>query len=145
MPSICSIQNSHVELTRKEYPHLKGIWFSGVLQCQSELEVDFLIGADYLWSFQNGETRRGKVGEPVFIETELGWVLSGPMRVRNEERVKSAQVMVVGQHIERESMESVVQKLWGFEGLGITESNKVHEEFLEGVNFTGNRYSVKLP
>ena len=48
---------------------------------QEELEIDVLLGSDYLWSFQTGGTRRGRVGEPVAVETELGWVLSGPLKM----------------------------------------------------------------
>ena len=32
-----------------------------------------------------------------------------------------------------------------FEALGINEKDKVHEEFLASISFTGSRYSVKLP
>ncbi|CAB4035556.1 Hypothetical predicted protein, partial [Paramuricea clavata] len=81
VPEICriqTIQNSHVQLARREYPHLKGRWSSDVSKCQGELEIDALIGTDYLWNFQTGVTKRGKSGELVAIETELGWVLSGP-------------------------------------------------------------------
>ena len=41
--------------------------------------MDVLIGADYLWSFQTGNFVRGGVGEPVAIETQLGWVVSAPL------------------------------------------------------------------
>ena len=57
VPEICTVQNSHVELARKHYSHLEGIWFSDVVKSQEELEVDVLIGADYLWRFQSGDTR----------------------------------------------------------------------------------------
>ena len=67
-PEVCTVQNSHVELARK-HSHLKSIWFSDVVKSQEELEVDVLIGADYLWMFQTGDTRRGKSGEPVAIKT----------------------------------------------------------------------------
>ena len=77
VPEICSIQNAHVELARKEYPHLKGIWFSDVCKEEEELEIDILIGSDYLWSFQTGSTRRGKTGDPVAVQTELRWALHG--------------------------------------------------------------------
>ncbi|CAB4040249.1 Hypothetical predicted protein, partial [Paramuricea clavata] len=146
VPEICRIQNSHVEIARREYPHLKGIWFSDVSKCQGELEIDVLIGADYLWNFQTGVTKRGKSGEPVAIETELGWVLSGPLRVQDIEGAELAQVNFVAQTMNNEdSLESNVQKLWSFEGLGICEEDKVHEEFLDGISFTGSRYAVKLP
>ena len=34
VPEICSVQNSHAELARREYPLLKNIWFSDV--CKSD-------------------------------------------------------------------------------------------------------------
>ena len=145
VPEICSIQNAHVELARKEYPHLKGIWFSDVCKEEEELEIDILIGSDYLWSFQTGSTRRGNAGDPVAIETELGWVLSGPLRMQEAGSASVLQVNFAGQTSDIESLERNVQKLWSFEALGINEKDKVHEEFLDSINFTGNRYSVKLP
>ena len=72
MPKISSIQNGHVELARNEYPHLKGLWFSDVCKAQDELEIDILVGADYLWNFQKECTIRGKPDEPVAVQTELG-------------------------------------------------------------------------
>ena len=72
VPEICSVQNSHVELAHREYLHLKNIWFSDVCKSDEQLEIDVLIGSDYLWYFQTGITKRGKLGEPVAIETQLG-------------------------------------------------------------------------
>ena len=48
VPKISSIQNGHVELARNEYLHLKDLWFSDVCKAQEELEIDILVGADYL-------------------------------------------------------------------------------------------------
>ncbi|XP_028409306.1 uncharacterized protein LOC114531905 [Dendronephthya gigantea] len=80
------------------------------------------------------------------MKTELGWVLSGPLRVQDIERAEPVQVNFVAQRLSSEdSLESNVQKLWSFEGLGISEEDKVHEEFLDEISFTGSRYSVKLP
>ena len=146
VPEICSVQNSHVELARREYPHLKNIWFSDVCKSDEQLEIDVLIGSDYLWYFQTGITKRGKLGEPVAIETRLGWVLSGPLKMPNLDQVTVAQVNFVGQGNDLSSLEKNVERLWSFEGLGIVEKDdKVHEEFLDGITFTGSRYSVKLP
>jgi hypothetical protein len=39
VPEICRIQNGHLEQARREYPHLKGIWFSDVSKYQGELEI----------------------------------------------------------------------------------------------------------
>ena len=147
VPEICTVQNSHVELARKHYSHLKSIWFSDVVKSQEELEVDVLIGAHYLWMFQTGDTRRGKSGEPVAIKTELGWVLSGPLTGMEVEGQGVTQVNFVGQTMswDSDSLESNIERLWSFEGLGIVEKDRVHEHFLDGILFTGNRYSVKLP
>ena len=72
-------QNKHLELVHGNYPHLANIWLSDVCQHKDQLEIDVLIGADYLWSFQTGNVVRGGVGEPVAIEMQLGWVVSGPL------------------------------------------------------------------
>ncbi|XP_048583524.1 uncharacterized protein LOC125563014 [Nematostella vectensis] len=79
VPEISNIPNSHVELVRDQFPHLEGLWFSDGNRGEERLEIEVLVGADYLWQFQRGCVIRGKVEEPVAIETELGWVLSGPM------------------------------------------------------------------
>ena len=42
-------------------------------------------------------------------------------------------------------LEGNLQMLWDLETLGITESNEVHEEFVDNITFNGSRYSVKLP
>ena len=110
--------------------------------------IDVLTGADYLWSFQKGCTIRGNPDEPVAVETELGWVLSGPMKSSgNESEACSVQVNLIGSaRKERLNLESDVHKLWDMETLGIIESeDEVHEAFINTVSFTGNRYSVRLP
>lgn len=88
-----------------------------------------LIGADYLWSFQEGRTIRGEPNEPVAIESHLGWVLSGPLRGHCED----SQIIVnfVGHDLSRNGdnpeLEECVAKLWDFETLRIREDNEVHE------------------
>ena len=148
VPEISTIQNSHIEIAKYEYPHLKGLWFSDVSKGRKEMSIDVLIGVDYLWSFQKGCTIRGNPDEPVAMETELGWVLSGPMKSsENESEARSVQVNLIGSvHEERLNLESDVHKLWDMETIGIIESeDEVHEAFVKSVSFTGNRYSVRLP
>ena len=54
-----------------------------------------MIGADYLWYFQEGRTIRGQRDEPVAVETSLGWVLSGPMKELKSSVVLKGQVNLV--------------------------------------------------
>ena len=42
------------------------------------VSVDVLIGADYYWSFFTGNIIKGDPYGPVALETNLGWVSSGP-------------------------------------------------------------------
>ena len=42
--------------------------------------MDLLLRVDYLWEFERGQTVRGESEEAVAIETELGWVLPGPLK-----------------------------------------------------------------
>ncbi|XP_048589498.1 uncharacterized protein LOC125573176 [Nematostella vectensis] len=70
VPEISSIPNGHVELARDQFPHLKGLWFSDVNRNEERLEIEILVRADYLWHFQKERVIRGKVQEPVAIETE---------------------------------------------------------------------------
>ena len=55
VPNITQIRNEHIEAKKTKYPHLQGLWFSDVNRAREILEIDPLIGADYLWSFQGGE------------------------------------------------------------------------------------------
>ena len=77
---ISRISNKHVEVVKKDFSHLPNLWFSDVCRTKQELEIDLLIGSDYLWKFQMDQTIRGEPEEPVAIETELGYVLSGPLK-----------------------------------------------------------------
>ena len=93
-------------------------------------------------------TKRGGSGQPVAIETALGWVLSGPLKIRESGTTEFAQVNLITESLkgwDEDSLENNVRKLWSFEGLGISEGGSVHEEFLDNISFTGIRYSVKLP
>ena len=80
VPEISNITNEHVEVVKNDYPHLRDLWFSDVCQTKKELVIDLLIGSDYLWEFQKGRTMQGEREEPVAVETELGWVLSCPLK-----------------------------------------------------------------
>ena len=120
--SISSIKNEHIERRKAEFSHLKGLWFSDVCKSKEQLEVDILIGSDYLWCFQVGGTRRGELHEPVAVETKLGWVLSGPMK--GARKVNEVNVNFVGHtpviakkdakpDEDLKELEKSVQK-WGF-------------------------------
>ena len=118
------------------------------LRClRDDLEIDALIGADYLWTFQAGNVVRGEAHEPVAVETELGWVISGPLTYsQSADKGQVVQVNFVGSdRVSPDSLDRNVQRLWDLETLGVTACDGVYEEFMESIFFNGARYSVKLP
>ena len=148
VPEISQVQNEHLEIVRKDYPHLSHIWLSDICKEREDLEIDVLIGADYLWTFQTGNVVRGEAHEPAAVETELGWVISGPLTYsQSADKVQVVQVNSVGSDsVSPDSLDRNVQRLWDLETLGVnTECDGVYEEFMESIFFNGARYSVKLP
>ena len=85
------------------------------------LEIIVLIGADYLWQFQKRCIIRGKVEEPVAVETELGWVLSGPMKCKYAEfvgRFSTVQAnLIVQYYLSSQIVMERVKELWYLETL----------------------------
>ena len=76
-----------------------------------------MIGADYLWEFQRRTTKRGWGGpeEPVAVHSELGWVLSGPLKRQDVDSRQEVSVNFIGQDrvaFDRASLNSEVRKLW---------------------------------
>ena len=141
VPEISRVRNEHLEIARRNHPHLAQIWLSDVCKGSKQLEIDLLIGADYLWSFQTGSVVRGKVNEPVAVQTELGWVISGPLSYEQPAyRAQEVQVNFVGSDsIMTESLERNVQRLWDLEALGIAGSSEVYEDFVDSIAFNGTR------
>ena len=145
VPEISTIPNVHIERVKHSYSNLRGIWFSDVDRGASQLQVDVLVGSDYLWEFHGRQTIRGEADQPVAVETALGWVLSGPLRGEGEQE---SQMNLVSQHCSSEpdsSLEAEIRELWNLDVLGIIEKDEVHEAFVNNLSFNGVRYSVKLP
>jgi len=96
-------------------------------------------------------TVRREAEEPVAVETELGWVSSGPLKKRDHLETSSQEVSVsfVGQDsvdLDKASLDLEISRLWDLESLGIkSQDNEVHESFENEIEFVGGSYSVKLP
>ena len=62
-----------------KYNYLKNLDFADKYTSDnSEKSIDILIGMDYYFNFVTGKIKRGPPGCPVAIESNLGWILSGP-------------------------------------------------------------------
>ena len=147
---ISTVANYHIDVINNAYPHLMNIEFSDFSD-EDYLEIDVLIGANYLWSFQDGHVIRGGRNQPVAIETALGWVISGPLEGKNSDH--SSFVNSVCHVIDpfplpdknASDVDKNMHKLWDLDTLGIRVEDEVHKSVIDNISFTGTRYSVGLP
>ena len=141
VPEIANIVNEHVEFAKHDYPHLKKLYFSDVAKNKEELEVDILVGANFIWQFQKGETIRGGPSDPVAIHTTLGWFLSGPLRSKSilsdEPSVSNANLVSASTKQEKQLLEEMVSRFWDLDTLGICPGNEVHEKLIDEISFSG--------
>ena len=150
VPDISKVRNEHIEVVKADYPHLKEIWFSDVSKGEETLNIDALVGSDYLWNFQEGETIRGEEEhDPVAVKTKLHWVLSGPLKGKTEVGTVKVNLNVsrcVPHSVGGSILDGEVKRLWDLETLGIREEEEsMYEPLFDNISFNGTRYSVQLP
>ena len=115
------------------------------------MEIDILVGIDFLHTLQDGQTIRGEPGEPVAVKMKLGWVLSGPLKGKKVSSVENVNINFVidsqslHTNTHNASLDKEVQKMWDLETIGIGKVDDVYEDFLDNVRHTAERYTVKLP
>ena len=155
VPNICSpIGSQRIDTAKEHFAYLRGIEFVDDDHENEDLEIDVLIGADFMWSFFTGETKRGENGQgPVASCTILGWVLSGPVP-GGSKNSQLLSVNFVSTHVlkitsepkhKKAETEELLGWLWDLESIGIRDKETVHEAFLENISFTNGQYCVKLP
>ena len=102
VPTICSpIESQEINTAKNQFAHLQDIELADSNHGNEELQIDLLIGANFMWSFFTGVTKRAENNEgPVASCTILGWVLSGPVSgERKKPRLSS--VNFVSTHVPR--------------------------------------------
>ena len=147
---ISTINNIHVEEIKKSYAHLSNVYFSDVCRSADFLEIDILIGSNYLWNFQEGPVIRGGPKEPVAVKTVLGWVLSGPVSGKSDNFDSDTLVSLVIEPTPLSSKDMLdvnksIHRLWDLETFGVRIDDDVHQKAINDISFNGERYSVGLP
>ncbi len=93
------------------------------------MDVDLLIGSDYYWGLTTGRVRHGE-GGPVVVETNLGWVLAGPVPVAEQSLSLVTTHALRVDACEKSNLNDTLRAFWELESLGITGSDRsVHQEF----------------
>lgn len=151
VPIICeALACQPITLCRDSYKHLAGLPLADPSNGLDALEVDILIGCDHYWSFITGKTKRGDDG-PVGVETELGWVLSGPVGPVPYAETQTTLVTHT-LHIEsvpqqsEQSLDERLKSFWDLESFGIVQPDRTMlDEFQDSIRLVDGRYEVSLP
>ena len=157
IPFLClSIQGQSIEtFDISKYNYLQNLDFADKYTSDnSEKSIDILIGMDYYFNFVTGKIKRGPPGCPVAIESNFGWILSGP-NGRAKKKSKFVSSNIVNLHtmfvdnITRKtdddlSLKGSIQRFWEVENVGVDE-HPVYENFKQSISFDGERYVNALP
>ena len=147
VPHICEpLFNAAVDLER--YPHLKALDFASDLEHNSQFRPDILLGSDQYWTLLTGELIKSTSG-PVALNSQLGWILSGPVTVKeaiSQHTALVTHVLRVDGMTESRCLEKELHSFWEIESLGIVEDESlVQTQFEDNVKFENGRYMVSLP
>ena len=62
--------------------------------------VDLLVGLDYYFSFVSGKIIRGNPGNPVAVESILGWMVCGPTQLFIDKKEAFNNLIRIGDSLE---------------------------------------------
>ena len=156
VPLICSpLSNQAINFAKDMYPHLRNLPLADCGDGIADLEIDVMIGADFVHCFLLDQVVRGEQPlSPVAILTRFGYVLSGPVQVPSRNTCSSN--ITVSHVLKTDAMifqrdnelNEQLKEFWNCESLGIQNDNVSFEieNVMEGkINFKENRYEVSLP
>ena len=154
VPHICSdLQGQDLHWVKENYQRLKDIDFADTCTDCGPMQIDLLIGSDYIWNFLDGKTIRGEKsghGGPAAVSTKVGWVLSVPVENLPQEKLSGMQFLSthdlrVDSRETEETLQKDLQQLWDLDSFGIRDQDTVHEAFEKNLTFKDGRYSLHLP
>ena len=157
IPFLClSIQGKSIEtLDFSKYNYLKNLDFTDKYTSDnSEKSIDILIGIVYYFNFVTGKIKRGPPGCPVAIESNFGWILSGPNGTTEKKgrfvssNIANSHTMFVNNithKIDNDlNLKDSIQKFWEVENVEVDE-HPVFENFKQTISFDRERCVTALP
>ena len=144
VPFICSkLKVPSVNLVKSQYVYLQDVKLAE--PPTSIQNVDILVDLDYYFSFVSGKIIRGNPGNPVAVESILGWMVCGPTQLFIDKKETFNNLIRIGDSLEGFGEESELKcelkKFWEVESV----SEDINEKFNENVYFNGKRYVSSLP
>ena len=128
VPRICSdLQGQDLHWVKETYQRFKDIDLADTCTDGGPMQIDLLIGSDYIWNFFDGKTIQGEEsgqGGLVAVTTKVGWVLSGPVENLPQEKLSSIQfllthVLRVDSRETEDTLQKDLQRLWDLDSVGI--------------------------
>ena len=110
-----------------------------------------MIGSDYCYSFVFAEVLKGKVNEPVNINSLFGWILSGRFDNTtfvnlNSDHVLRIHTETMSRNIFNDKLDSCSKHVFPcYQESEKLENNKAYIDFKDNLLFENGRYSTKLP
>ena len=153
---ICSpVSNQVINIAQSMFPHLTNLPLADSGDGLTDLEVDVMIGADFVHCFLLDKVVRGEQPlSPVAILTRFGFVLSGPVPVSAHNSCTSnitvAHTLKTGSIIVENQCEVTreIKEFWDRENVGVKSKQPQSETdalMNDKITFDGKRYEVSLP
>ncbi|XP_066910124.1 uncharacterized protein [Clytia hemisphaerica] len=142
------IENQPIEVAVKSYSHLQGIELADSNLYNSPLKIDILIGCKDYWRFVGSNQIKGTSG-PVAVETNLGFILSGPV----DENSGSSKTSVFSTHTMKcatslspdEQIRESYAKCFETNPKSDPNVQEILDEFESDTVFKDGHYEIKLP
>ena len=155
---ICSpLSHQAIDFAQANYSHLRNLPLADSGDGSQDLEIDILIGADFVHLFMLDQVIRGEHPmSPVAMSTRFGYVLSGPLQIPSQNEC-SANITVA--HVlktdtilaeRKNDLEDEIKRFWNNESFGV-KPNENLDDFesqnlmQDKIKFDGKRYEISLP
>ncbi|VDI32537.1 Hypothetical predicted protein [Mytilus galloprovincialis] len=146
VPTIASPLQSQSRKITQGLHYLHGLSLAHPVTDAESFELTLLIGADFYWNIVQDKVIRGN--GPTAVSSKLGYLLSGPVPVKNNNQSTSMMNVLISHKQETCDLE----KFWKLESLGIDEKEvdtqliDVMETFAESsITKQNGKYVSKLP
>ena len=97
------------------------------------MQINLLIGSDYIWDFFDGKSVRGEEsgeGGPVAVSTKVGWLLSGlveslPRKKLSSIQFSSTRVLRTESRVVDDTLQGDLDRLWDLDSVSIRDKDNV--------------------
>eukprot|EP00794_Sanderia_malayensis_P015493 gene15493-17071_t len=134
--TICSpVSSQAIDVAKNMYSHLKGLILADSGSGAEDVEIDVLIGADYVYTVMLDKVVRGEhSNSPVATATRFGYVLNGPVQLPGNTIVSSN---IISSHVLKSSvviyndevLSNQVKQFWNIESVGIKTKAEIPESY----------------